>query len=358
MLRAVMGAAKRRHWTCEAVFSPVARDRVWLDELREDGIPFRFAPSVSRSDVSGLVAALLSESDEPTILHSHFTTFDIPCVLAARRRRATPVIWHVHTPHGHSLGLRARNHVKYGVLGRRVERILCVSSELADVVTKRGAPRDRVTHMPNAIDADRFRLASGTEREEARRALELRSGQQVLVHFGWDWHRKGGDLFCETVARLRDAGRDVVGVTVGSRGPAEPAAQRLGLPPELLRVHESREDVRAFYAAADVFVAPSRAEGTPYSLLEAVSSGTGVVASDIPGHGDIGRNVPACRLVPLETAALADAAATLLDRPAQQTERDARAGHDWVRQHRHLTRWTEALVELYETALTGSGAAA
>jgi glycosyltransferase involved in cell wall biosynthesis len=120
-----------------------------------------------------------------------------------------------------------------------------------------------------------------------------------------------------------------------------------------LRVHESRDDVRVFYAAADVFMAPSRAEGTPYSVLEAVSSGTGVVASEIPGHIAIGRNVPACRLTALDSAAMSGAAASLLDRPAQQVQSDARAGHDWMRQNRDLARWSEELIERYEIALSG-----
>lgn len=354
MLRAVLGAAAQRGWRAEAVFSPVARDRPWLDELRAESVPFRLAPSVSRREVTGLVRSLLAESDEPTILHTHFTTFDVPCVVAARGREASAVFWHVHTPHGHGLRLRARNLLKYGIAGRGTERILCVSAELADVVIGRGAPRGRVEHVPNAVDADRFDLASAAERDRARRDLGLRPGERVLAHFGWDWRRKGGDLFCAAVARLRDAGGEVVGITVGSEGPARAAARQLGLGSDVLRVHEARQDVRAFYAAADVFMAPSRAEGTPYSVLEAVSSGTAVVASDIPGHIEIGRSVPGCRLAPLaDPAALERATTDLLDRSPHEVDSDARAGHDWVRRNRDLAQWTEALIERYEAVVGG-----
>jgi glycosyltransferase involved in cell wall biosynthesis len=338
MLRAVMAAGRGRGWTCEAVFGPAARDRGWLAELREDDIPVRHAPSGSREDVSTTVAELLAESDGPTILHSHFTTFDIACARAARPN-GTAVFWHVHTPHGRSLRMRARNRAKYSLLGRRVEQILCVSAELAEVVVARGAPADRVVHMPNAIDADRFRLAAQSEREDARRAVGARPGQQVLVHFGWDWHRKGGDLFCAAIARLREAGRDVIGITVGGRDGTEPA----------VRTVAPREDVRTFYAAGDVFMSPSRAEGTPYSVLEALLTGTAVVASDIPGHHDV--ITPACVLAPLDGTALGGAAAELLDRPRAVGEREARAGHDWVRGNRGLTAWTAALMERYESAL-------
>jgi glycosyltransferase involved in cell wall biosynthesis len=343
MLRAVMAAGRRRGWSCEAVFGPAARDQGWLAELGQDGILVRLAPSGSRADVSATVSALLAENDSSTILHTHFTAFDIPCARHASRRTATAVFWHVHTPHGGSLRLRARNRVKYTVFGRRVDQILCVSAELADLVVARGAPRNRVVYVPNAIDAERFRLAAQGEREEARRALGLRPGQEVLVHFGWDWDRKGGDLFCAAVARLREAGRDVVGITVGGRDKAGPA----------VRTVSPREDVRTFYAAANVFMSPSRAEGTPYSVLEAILTGTAVVASDIPGHRDV--SAPACVLAPLDAGALAAAAAAMLDRPPALGESDARTGHDWVRSNRGLPAWTAALMKRYES-VTGVGA--
>ena len=342
MLRAVMAAGRQRGWSCEAVFGPAARDREWLAELGEDGIPVRLVPSGSRAAASATVSSLLAESDAPTILHTHFTAFDIPCARASRRS-ATVVFWHLHTPHGGSLRLRARNRLKYTVFGRRVDQILCVSAELADVVAARGAPRDRVAYVPNAIGAERFRLAAQAEREEARRALGVRPGQHVLVHFGWDWHRKGGDLFCAAVARLREAGRDVVGITVGGRDEAGPA----------VRTVSPREDVRTFYAAANVFMSPSRAEGTPYSVLEAILTGTAVVASDIPGHRDV--SAPACVLAPLDAGALAGAAAALLDRPPSVVGSDARGGHDWVRMNRGLAAWTAALMDRYES-VTGVGA--
>jgi glycosyltransferase involved in cell wall biosynthesis len=350
MLRGVMRAARDRGWSCEAVFGPVAKDRVWLAELRDDGIPFRIAPGSSRAGASQLVRSMLAESDEPTILHTHFTSFDISAVMAAGRHRAAKVFWHVHTPHHGSLSMRARNRLKYGVLGRRVERILCASSELSEVVVKRGAPRGRVEFLHNAVDVERFWLLERQEREIARLRLGLPAGQPLLVHFGWDWDRKGGDLFMQAVRALRERGVEAIGVTVGGGEPARLLRDELSLG-HAVHVLDPTDDVRVLYAAADVFLSPSRAEGTPYSVMEALSSGTPVVASEIPGHSAMGAGIASCVITPHDPAAIAAATQQLLDREPHEVAADGLTGHLWMRDNLHLPKWSAALVDRYEDAL-------
>jgi glycosyltransferase involved in cell wall biosynthesis len=350
MLRGVMRAARDRGWSCEAVFGPVASNRVWLDELRHDGIPFRIAPSGSRADIYGLVRSLLAESDEPTILHTHFTSFDVAAATAAGRHGATRVFWHVHTPHHDSLSMRARNRFKYALLGRRVERILCVSSELAEVVVKRGAPRGRVEFLHNAVDVERFWLPERQEREIARLRLGLPGDKPLLVHFGWDWDRKGGDLFMHAVRTLRERGVEAIGVTVGGGEVARQLREELRLG-HAVNVLEPTDDVRTLYAAANVFLSPSRAEGTPYSVMEALSSGTAVVASDIPGHQAMGAGVASCVIAPQDPAAIATATQRLLDREPHEVAADALTAHLWMRDHLHLPKWSAGLVDRYEHTL-------
>ena len=354
MLRGVMRAARDRGWTCEAVFGPVAKDRVWLDELRDDGIPFRIAQSSARGEVSKLVRDVLAESDEPTVLHTHFTSFDIPAATAAARHPAAKVIWHVHTPHHDSWTMRARNRLKYAVLGRRTERILCVSSELAEVVVERGAPRSRVEFLHNAVDVDRFRLLETQEREIARLRLGLPAGRPLLVHFGWDWDRKGGDLFMAAVRKLRERGIEAVGVTVGGGAPARELREQLDLG-HAVHVLEPTDDVGTLYAAADVFCSPSRAEGTPYSVMEALSSGTPVVASDIPGHAMMGAGIGSCLITQHDPAGIAAAVERLVGRESHEIAADALGAHLWMRENLHLPRWSAGLVERYEHALGAGG---
>ena len=76
------------------------------------------------------------------------------------------------------------------------------------------------------------------------------------------------------------------------------------------------EDIPAFLAELDLFVFPSRMEGSPVALLEAMASGCAAIANDVAGshdlivHGDSGWLVPA-----EDQRALATALRELLDQP-------------------------------------------
>jgi glycosyltransferase involved in cell wall biosynthesis len=71
------------------------------------------------------------------------------------------------------------------------------------------------------------------------------------------------------------------------------------------------EDVRQWYAAADLVVLPSRWEGLPLTLLEALAVGRSVVGSDISGIADVLPAGAGAVVPPDDAAALADA---ILDR--------------------------------------------
>ena len=79
-------------------------------------------------------------------------------------------------------------------------------------------------------------------------------------------------------------------VSVVGDGPERDALERLaghlGIA-ERVRWHGAQQDPQPFYAAADVFVLPSRFEGQPNALLEAMRAGLAIVASDTPALAEL-----------------------------------------------------------------------
>ena len=342
MLRAALGTARARGWDVETVLGADSRGCGWLAELEADGIPVRLVDLEGRLRLRRELSSLLAESAAPTILHTHFTAFDVPAALAAARPNSASVVWHLHSPaRTDSLG-RLRGFAKSALVGRLADRILCVSPDRAAAAVAQGAPRKRVRYFPNAIDASAFGAATETERLAARRSLELTQDGVVLLHFGWDWQRKGGDLFLEVVRILTGRGRAVTAVTVGGRTEAGLVTLPSGIP------------VQTLYAAADVFVSPSRAEGMPFSILEALASSVPVAASDVPGQAAIARGLGACRVTPLDAQALAGAIESLLDRDPDTVASDAAAAAERVRTEYDLVPWAARLLDLYDDVLPAS----
>jgi glycosyltransferase involved in cell wall biosynthesis len=83
-----------------------------------------------------------------------------------------------------------------------------------------------------------------------------------------------------------------------------------------------RDEVFVRCAEADLFVSPSRGEGLPVAVMEAMASGCPVVLSDIPPHREIAAGVDFIPLVPVGDAA---SIAREIDRFKQMTREERRA---------------------------------
>lgn len=145
--------------------------------------------------------------------------------------------------------------------------------------------RPDIEVVENGVDVRVFH-PSATARERIREGLGL---QDELVYvFSGRWSRhKGVDLLVRAMESWALRDRKCRVLILGDRATDEPDLSRdLGNPmnDNRLIVVGLVDDVAAYLAAGDVFVLPSRFEGMPLSLLEAMATGLPVLASDIPVH--------------------------------------------------------------------------
>jgi glycosyltransferase involved in cell wall biosynthesis len=147
---------------------------------------------------------------------------------------------------------------------------------------------------------------------------------------------KGLDLLLDVAAARPDMHVLLIG-DGPDRGALEDQVTRLGLRDRVVFAGWT-EDPRPMIASLDVFVLPSRLEGFPLSIVEAMLAEVPVVATDV---GSVAEAVDAetGRLVPVDDpAALAAALAELLDDAALR----ARLGHAGRR--RALERFTSVVM--------------
>jgi glycosyltransferase involved in cell wall biosynthesis len=102
--------------------------------------------------------------------------------------------------------------------------------------------------------------------------------------------RKGYDVLLDAIAR--SACRDAIEVRIAGGGPEldnlRGHAARLGIAARVRFVGElAPAQIPGFLADADVFVLPSRSEGRPNAVIEALAAGLPVISSDLPGVQDL-----------------------------------------------------------------------
>jgi glycosyltransferase involved in cell wall biosynthesis len=199
---------------------------------------------------------------------------------------------------------------------RKADRVTVVSGALAEKVIGAGVHGDRVSVIPNGIDPDLFRPA---ERGEARRRLGFADGRKHVLYVGQLVEVKSLPVLIRSLGRLRERFPERVAVHLVGEGPLEGELRRLALAEGVSDIvsfegQKRHAEVAEWMAAADLLCLPSKREGCPNVILEALATGIPVVASRVGAIPELvddrsGITVPAG-----DPSALAEALADALRR--------------------------------------------
>jgi len=347
MLAGAARAARDRGYETTICFSEIARNRPWLDEL-SDLADIRFITGTRTLDVVRELKSIVDRTGRPpTVLHTQFGQFDVPVALLGIQRRRTAVVWHAQGESQRKVRLRGK---VYGtVFSRIVDAFLCVSPEVYEEARARRFPPAKLHLFPNAIDLHRFTPITPDERSVARRQLGQSSSASVVLHLGWDWERKGGDLLL-AAADLLVSEPDLAFFTVVGEGVE---GEQFEYHPNVRRL-APHGAVNELYAAADIFLNCSRSEGMPFALLEALARGLLVVATDLPVQRELLDGLPGARAVAPDPIAISGAIRELLALTTEQRAAHAMAARARVAATYALDVWAQRLVDLYDEVLTGA----
>ncbi len=251
------------------------------------------------SDLAALRLLRRHLSDwRPGVVHAHGLragALAALAVLAARSRVPLIVTVHNARPAGARLG------VIYGVLERIVARraniVLCVSPDLSARMRALGARSVERAVVPAlaAVPGPALDGQSSAGRASAGRTLAgspkagdlAAEGRPIVLGVGRLAPQKGFDLLLEAAAAWRDRASVPLVVIAGDGPLAADLAARAGNLGVDARFLGTRDDVDELLGVADVFVLPSRWEGQPLTLQEALRAGRPIVAADVGGVRDL-----------------------------------------------------------------------
>ena len=156
---------------------------------------------------------------------------------------------------------------------------------------------------------------------------------------------------------IRDRGIDAVLCMVGDgpdRERLEQLAHDLGIARSTYFVGY-QEEVAGYYRLFDAFLLPSVNEGTPVSAIEALASGTPVVATRVGGVPDVVRDgIDGFLVEPGDTGAAANRLAELALDPDLRA-RLGESGRAYVRTRYSVDRLVDDIDRLYRSLLAEKG---
>ena len=177
---------------------------------------------------------------------------------------------------------------------KQSDAVICMTKEIEEELYGIGFPERKIALIPNAVDCMRFfRQHSESERKLFRKNLNVPEDACLVLFAGRLVHRKGLDVLVRAWHGIAESGKNIYLLIIGS-GKGQPDT----IEPEIKKQIKDKQisnilfigetdNPELYLANGDIFVFPSRQEGFPNALMEAMASELAVVASRIGGNVEL-----------------------------------------------------------------------
>ncbi|HTK33034.1 MAG TPA: glycosyltransferase [Candidatus Paceibacterota bacterium] len=231
--------------------------------------------------------------------------------------------------------------VRKGIVQRKALKIasgiVAITQGLSDYCAKMGVGPDKVAIVPDAVDPAQFQV--NESKEACRAKLGLPLDKKMVLYTGHLYSWKGADTLAQATAMLSV---DTCVVFVGgtdsdlksfkNKYESAPSSDSAGL---LILGRKPHVEIAYYFKAADVLILPnsakediSRLYTSPIKLFEYMSSGTPIIASDLPSIREVLNENNAYFFEADNASSLAQAIKSTLDNSAEATIIAARASAD------------------------------
>ncbi len=230
-----------------------------------------------------------------------------------------------------------------------LSRYIVVSCEIRDAMLHAGIPANKIDLIYNAVDIDDSSIYGS--KKWLIEKYDLPNESVICLAAGRLAWAKAHDDLIHAVAKAREKNPNLSCLIAGD-GILKPSLKKqidqLGADKFILLLgHVQHDELLQIIKACDVYVMPSRTEGTPIALLEAAALGKPIVASNVGGIPELVSNEEHALLVDVGSV---DALASALLRIAEDAQLADRLGlqaRERVAANFTLSTQLEATIESY-----------
>jgi len=274
--------------------------------MEEKGIRILYLDKKLGLDIS-MVPKLMKimSREKPDVVHTHLDVIKY-ATAAAKLSGIRHCVHTVHNvAHEEAEGLLQKIiNTVYFRLGWSVP--VALSPEVRrTIVSFYGLPESRVPMICNGVNLGNCIPKTDYSLSEPAR----------LLHIGRFNHQKNHkgllEAFSRILRRYPDCRLDLLG-DGELRPDTEAYAKQLGIAEKIV-FHGSQTNVYPYLHDADIFLLPSRFEGMPMTIIEAMGTGLPIAATAVGGVPDMLTDRESAMLVPCDPKAVADAVMMLLE---------------------------------------------
>lgn len=318
-------------------------------------VPFVRAINLKDNYVSVLSLYKLMKKENYDIVHVHTPVAALLGRIAAKLAGVKKI---VYTAHGFYFNedMKKQQYLFYYWVEKIAARfftdwLLIQSKEDYQLaINHKFMKKNQIIHLSNGVDVhekfnpDHFSVNDGFKYREK---LAIEQDAIVFLFVGRLVTEKGIHELLESFRKLRAENEKVVLLVVGANSKSEREHINAFQEEEKIYFLGTRNDINYLIHMSDVFVLPSYREGLPRSIIEAMSMGKPIIASNIRGcREEVFQGVNGILVEPKDTVQLKNALSTMCSNGELRTEFGGKSREIAVK-HFNETKILHLQIELF-----------
>ena len=264
--------------------------------LEEMGIKVHYLGygKISPANITGI--SKIIESEQADIVHLHgYSAANFGRIAA--RLKSIPNVVHEHAV----LKVQPHQYIADKLLSRLTDVAVAVSGNVKDfMIRSRSIPQHKIRTIGNGIQLDKYQKLDEKRKQEKRLDLGIEDNVKIVGTVTRLREEKGNEYLIRALPSVLEQGVNFTLLIVGDgplRGELESLVNELGVE-SVVRFLGFRNDVPELLSLFDIQVIPSLTEGFPLCLAEAMAAENAIVASEVGGMKEIGRDGETVLFVP------------------------------------------------------------